>query len=422
MSIFSLLCDDIVDFGTHNSNPRKNQISKITPHHMGMAPTSAVNCATAHKKGNTSSANYYIGPDGKICGGVSEDRRAWTSGTGNGKDTNDHMAITIEVSNSKKGEPWPISDASYKSLVKLCADICKRYNITPHFDGTKNGTLTEHYMFQATTCPGTTLKGRIESGQLEKDIKLAMDIKPEPVAPVQDDEKIWNYLQGKICNEYGTAGLIGNLYGESRFHPDNLQDSFEKRLGMNDAQYTAAIDNGSYAKDKFIHDAAGYGLAQWTFWSRKENLYNFKAGRSIADLDMQLDFIWWELTNGYKSVLKSLQNATNIYDAAGIVLRQYERPADQSEAVQKARTEYGQKFFDRYAKSAPSDLPSLPYIVRIIAGTLNVRQGPGLQYAPVTTVKKGSAYTIVDRRNGWGKLKSGVGWICLDYTVKVRDA
>ena len=216
--------------------------------------------------------------------------------------------------------------------------------------------------------------------------------------------------------------MIGNLYGESRFHPDNLQDSFEKRLGMNDAQYTAAIDNGSYAKDKFIHDAAGYGLAQWTFWSRKENLYNFKAGRSIADLDMQLDFIWWELTNGYKSVLKSLQNATNIYDAAGIVLRQYERPADQSEAVQKARTEYGQKFFDRYAKSAPSDLPSLPYIVRIIAGTLNVRQGPGLQYAPVTTVKKGSAYTIVDRRNGWGKLKSGVGWIDLNYTEYVRQA
>ena len=137
---------------------------------------------------------------------------------------------------------------------------------------------------------------------------------------------------------------------------------------------------------------------------------------------MQLDFIWWELTNGYKSVLKSLQNATNIYDAAGIVLRQYERPADQSEAVQKARTEYGQKFFDRYAKSAPSDLPSLPYIVRIIAGTLNVRQGPGLQYAPVTTVKKGSAYTIVDRRNGWGKLKSGVGWIDLNYTEYVRQA
>ena len=111
MSIFSELCNDIVDFGTHNSNPRKDTIVRITPHHMAYV-SSAVNCAKAHLKGTAASANYYIGNDGRICGAVSEDRRAWTSGTGNEPGTNDHTAITIEVSNSEAKEPWPISSAA----------------------------------------------------------------------------------------------------------------------------------------------------------------------------------------------------------------------------------------------------------------------------------------------------------------------
>lgn len=59
------------------------------------------------------------------------------------------------------------------------------------------------------------------------------------------------------------------------------------------------------------------------------------------------------------------------------------------------------------------------YIVRITASTLNVRKGPGTNYAVATTVKKGQAYTIVETKNGWGKLKSGAGWISLAYTQRV---
>lgn len=60
------------------------------------------------------------------------------------------------------------------------------------------------------------------------------------------------------------------------------------------------------------------------------------------------------------------------------------------------------------------------YVVRITADVLNVRKGPGTGYGIVTTVKKGQAYTIVSESNGWGKLKSGVGWIKLSYTERVQ--
>ena len=59
-----------------------------------------------------------------------------------------------------------------------------------------------------------------------------------------------------------------------------------------------------------------------------------------------------------------------------------------------------------------------PYIVIVDTDVLNVRTGPGVSYPIATTVKKGQAFTIVEVKNGWGKLKSGAGWISLEYTKK----
>ena len=59
-----------------------------------------------------------------------------------------------------------------------------------------------------------------------------------------------------------------------------------------------------------------------------------------------------------------------------------------------------------------------PYIVIVDTDVLNVRTGAGVSYPIATTVKKGQAFTIVEVKNGWGKLKSGAGWISLEYTKK----
>lgn len=61
----------------------------------------------------------------------------------------------------------------------------------------------------------------------------------------------------------------------------------------------------------------------------------------------------------------------------------------------------------------------ISYLVKINTDTLNVRKGPGTSYEIATTVKKGQVYTIVQESNGWGKLKSGAGWIKLSYTKKI---
>lgn len=162
------LATEVVDFGTKNSNPRTEKISKITIHHMA-GNTGAVTCAKNHYNGNCS-ANYYISSEGVICAGVSENRRAWTSSSS----WNDQRAITIEVANNSGAPSWTVSDKAYRALIKLCADICKRYGINPHYDGTKNGTLTIHKMYYNTECCGPYLIGKHEDESIERDIKAEM--------------------------------------------------------------------------------------------------------------------------------------------------------------------------------------------------------------------------------------------------------
>lgn len=198
------------------------------------------------------------------------------------------------------------------------------------------------------------------------DAEPEVEEEDEPVAgtpstgSVADEKTIWNFLMVHIDNEYGVAGLMGNLYAESALRSNNLQQSYETKLGYNDTTYTAAVDNGSY--DNFVKDAAGYGLAQWTYWSRKQAMLEFHQSKkkSIGDLQTQLEFLIKELSGSYKGVWSDLKNATSILDASNSVLLKFERPANQGESVQKKRAEYGQKYYDKYADEAPATQPEVP--------------------------------------------------------------
>lgn len=164
---------------------------------------------------------------------------------------------------------------------------------------------------------------------------------------MDDAKTIWDYLMDNISNPYGVAGLMGNLYAESGLRPENLQNVYEKSLGMTDEQYTRAVDDGSYTG--FDDDGAGYGLAQWTYSARKHNLlaYCRSRGESVGSLDAQLGFLWQEL-QGYSAVLAVLRGSKTVREASDAVLMKYERPADTSEAMREKRAEYGQRYFDEF--------------------------------------------------------------------------
>lgn len=164
-----------------------------------------------------------------------------------------------------------------------------------------------------------------------------------------NEKQIWDFLKTKGLNDYGVAGCMGNLFAESALKPNNLQDTYERSLGYSDDTYVSAVDNGTYAN--FIYDCAGFGLAQWTYWSRKKALYEYtkSKNKSIGDLTIQLEFLYKELSESYPAVLKVLKNATSVLEASNAVLLKYECPYDQSVSMQNRRASYGQTYYDKYA-------------------------------------------------------------------------
>ena len=184
---------------THKKYNPEGRITKITVHHMAGIMTAEA-CAKMHQNSDRkASANYYIGKAGEIVAGVPESRRAWTSSSA----ANDYNAITIEVSNDCKGEPWSVSDASWRSLIALCTDICVRNDIkVMRYTGDKDGSLTTHNMFAKTACPGTYLLGKMrELAQLINENICATE--PEHLP---DDGEYYTVQRGdtvtKICFMY----------------------------------------------------------------------------------------------------------------------------------------------------------------------------------------------------------------------------
>lgn len=161
---------------------------------------------------------------------------------------------------------------------------------------------------------------------------------------------IWRYLKAKGLNDYATAGLMGNLYAESMLKSNNLENSKARKLGMSDETYTRSVDDGTY--DDFAHDGAGYGIAQWTHWSRKEKLLKHanEAGKSIGDINTQLDYLWQEITTMFPKTIKGLREAQTIKAASNIVLTDFERPANQGESVKAKRLQYSEDIYERQVK------------------------------------------------------------------------
>lgn len=247
-------------------------------------------------------------------------------------------------------------------------------------------------------------------------------------------ETIWNYLLGKLGNAYGVAGLMGNIYAESSLLSINLQNTGNTKLGKTDAEYTEAVDDGSYTN--FVKDGYGYGLCQWTYYTRKQALLDYAEEQkaSIGNLDMQLAFIYKELSESYKTVLSTLKSATSVKEASDAVLTKYEKPADQSDSVKTKRAGYGQTYYDKYAvtTTASSGSSSSSTVTEktatdkarssseSLAGTyvttanLNMRNGAGTGKSVMVTLPKGTKV----QNYGYYTSYNGTKWLYVQVTYK----
>jgi len=417
---------------------RNHTIDTISIH--TMAGNCSVETCGAIFQNREASSNYGIGSDGRIAMYVEEKDRSWCSSN----KANDMRAVTIEVA-SIESVNYKCSTAAWNSLVKLCADICKRNSIKElRWSTNKNDrinhvngcNMTVHRDFKNKSCPGAYLYANM--CKLASEVNLILNKETnvstasgivdsnEAVVPnikyiVPDDKFWWDSLANGF-NEFARAGIMGSIFAESGLRSNNLQNNFESKLKMTDEQYTEAVDKGTYKN--FIKDGAGYGYCQWTFYTRKEKLLTYakETKRSIGDRVMQFEFFVKELA-GYPVLLNILANAKSVKEASDAFLTIFEKPADQSEAVKIRRASYGQSFYDKFAKGENGQSAKVPYLARVTAANLNIRKEPNSSSSKTGTIRNHGVYTIIEESLGsgadmWGKLKSGQGWIAL--SVKGR--
>jgi len=470
------------NFTDKNSEAR---IKYIVIHYVGALGGAKANCQYYAGQYIGASAHFFVGFDGEIWQAVEVEDIAWHCGANSYKhaESRNSNSIGIEMCVRKRNtasmgatdKDWYFEDATVENAAELTRYLMEKYNIPAsnvirHYDVT--GKICPNpYVYNDTAHTWDKFKQLIssaalaDSSQTERLYRVRKsweDAKSQigayssldnakkactdgytvydwdgkavysraaggMVQNTNTEKAIWNYLTGKGLNAYAVAGLLGNLYAESGLNSCNLQNSYNKSLNMTDAEYTAAVDNGSYSN--FINDKAGYGLAQWTYYTRKQALLDYakKAGASIGSLDMQLAFLWDEL-QGYKTVINTLKSAESVRAASDAVLLEFEKPADQSEAVQKKRAEYGEAYYKKYAgtqQAAVQQAESVPFKVQVDIDDLRIRAGAstdseftgkytGKGVFTITEVKAGKGSTA-----GWGKLKSGAGWISLDYATRL---
>lgn len=134
----------------------------------------------------------------------------------------------------------------------------------------------------------------------------------------------------------GACAMMGNMWAESAMRANNVQDGY----GYTDEGYTAKVDAGQL---NFI-DGIGYGLCQWTYGPRKNNLLAFARSRavSIGNENMQVDFCVMELKTEYPMLWLYLCDATGVYEATEKICVEYERPAVNNV---NARAAYANDFY-----------------------------------------------------------------------------
>ena len=166
-------------------------------------------------------------------------------------------------------------------------------------------------------------------------------------------QSIYDTLKEQGYNEIAIGALMGNMEAESGCIPNRVEGDFLEGYKKS-AEYTDAVNNGSISRETFMNDGKGYGLCQWTYPTRKAKLYDMakETGFGIGSYILQLYFLEQELTCDFPLVGSALKNATNLYDAVAIVLRKFEMPYDQSDAVCTQRTLLAQNCLNSVSKNS----------------------------------------------------------------------
>lgn len=384
--------------------PRNHKIDTLTIHcYVGNVSVESMGEWFSQQSAQAS-ANYGIGVDGRIGLFVEEKDRSWCSSNR----ANDNRAITIECA-SDTVEPYKINDKVYASLIKLCTDICKRNGIKElkwkadkslvgHVD---KQNMTVHRWFANKACPGNYIYSRL--GKIAAEVNANLGVKNEDTSNVDlavTDRKIGDTTLFRIAQVvYGEAGVIGSQ-NALRAVAQCVLDMYESG------------NYGSSLTDVMKHNFYAYSNNTATSEEAKRSVYDvFIGGKRRFPNDKIYQFrSFTNYSDGNLKMNSKCDALLQKYDYLG---------EDHKDA------HWGHFYFGKKGSAAEyTPITNNNFAVRVDIPNLNIRTGPGTNYATTGHCTGIGTFTITEKRSGkgsdsgWGKLLSGAGWIALDYVKK----
>ena len=438
----------------NHSGQRTHSIDRITPHCVvgQLSAESICGCFTSTDR--QASCNYGIGTDGRVSLCVEEKNRSWCSSS----NANDQRAITIECS-SDSTAPYAMTDAVYQSLIKLCTDICQRNGKTKLLwfadkDKTLNYSpasdemvLSVHRWFANKSCPGDWLYNRL--GDLATKVTEALGGSSTGNSQSGTQASVFANLTekeaaakiGGLCKaDMARTGILASVSAaqfilESGYGKSELAQNANNCFGMK-----KSLSGNTWA------DSTWDGTSVYTKKTQEQNAdgsyetitADFRKYPCVEDSVADHSAYLLGAKNGRSLRYKGIKGMTD-YKAVAQIIKDggYATSLTYVEKLCNIIEKWNLTQYDVTDAPAPkpstpdtvTEFPATPFSVKVIIDDLNYRSEPSMNGKVNGQTGKGT-FTIMEVRNGgWGRLKSGAGWIWLSNptyctvgkTVKITE-
>ena len=423
----------------NHSGQRTHSIDRISPH-------CVVGQVTAESLGNIfakssykASSNYGIDKDGRVGLYVEEKNRSWCTSS----NANDQRAVTIECASDTKS-PYRMNDAVYETLIKLCTDICRRNGKKKLlWFGDKNKTLnyppksdemviTIHRWFASKSCPGDWLYSRL--GDLAKKVTAELSGDDE-----EDDTETDEGLQAKDLTAFSNEEVIAKVgplftadqkktgvlasislaqfilesgYGKSEL-AQQANNCFGMKKSLSGNTWEGSVWDGKSIYTKKTREQRSWGTETVTAEFRKYACIE----DSIADHSAYLT----GAKKGSALRYEGLKGCADYRKAAQIVKTGgYATSTAYVDKLCSIIEEWKLTQYDADTAPVEEEKPAavkLPYLIRV-GKRIDIKRSASASSATARKCPVG-IYTIVAEQNGYGKLKSGAGWVKLSEVRKM---
>lgn len=419
----------------NHSGQRTHTIDRISPHCVvGQCTAEGLGDWFA-KTSTQASSNYGIDKNGRVGLYVEEKNRSWCTSS----NANDQRAITIECA-SDTVEPYTMNNTVYETLIKLCTDICKRngkkkllwfadkdksLNYAPKSD---EMVITVHRWFANKSCPGNWLYARL--GDVAT--RVTANLGGNGTASKGTQATVFaNLSESDVVKKAGSfftvdqkkSGILASVsmaqfilesgYGKSEL-AQKANNVFGMKTSLSGNTWSGSTWDGKSKYTKKTQE-------EYTKGEMTTITADFRKYPCIEDSIADHSAYLLGAKNGSKLRYDGLKGCTDYKKAVQIIkdggyATSSTYVANLCSIIEKFKlTQFDVKESVSAATDTVKGFPATPFLVRVIINNLNYRSEPSMN-GRVNGQTGIGTFTIMEVKNGWGRLKSGAGWVWLENT------